>query len=222
MGGFTALAVKLVRCRCHTRPELTLTHYPENLMSTGKMIFAAILAIAAVPATAAADTYKLDPEHTYPSLEFSHLGISVWRGKFDKTSGKVTLDRAARTGTVDVVIDTASINFGLDSMHEHAISEDWFDVKKFPTATYKGKLKFTGDTPKAVDGDFSFRGMTKPLKLTINSFKCIPHPITRNEVCGADAEGELNWAEWGMKHSEYGKGEAGKVKLRIQIEGQKE
>lgn len=174
-----------------------------------------------VAAQAAAEHYEVDPMHTFPSLEFSHMGISVWRGKFDRSSGTVAINRMAQTGSVDIVVDTASINFGLKEMDEHARSPDWFDVDKYPTATYAGTLQFSGGQPVAVDGKLSFRGQTRPLKLSLNSFKCIPHPIYKKEVCGADAQGELNWSEWGMTHSEYGKGEAGRLVLRIQVEAQK-
>ena len=187
-----------------------------------KFVAVALLAAVAAPALAAPETYKLDPAHTYPSLEFSHMGISVWRGKFDRSSGTVVIDRAAKTGTVDVAIDPNSIDFGLDAMHEKAVSEDFFNVAKYPTATYKGKLVFDGDTPKAVDGEVTFMGVTKPVKLTINLFKCIAHPLTKKPMCGADAEGEMNWGEYGMKMSQYAQGDAGRVKLRIQVEGAKQ
>jgi polyisoprenoid-binding protein YceI len=191
-------------------------------MSFRKWLFAAVIAGAAFPAVAAADSYTVDPSHTYPNIEFSHMGISVWRGKFNKTSGKVSLDRAARTGTVEVVIDTASINFGLDAMDEKARSEDFFNVATFPTATYKGKLKFVGDKPKTVDGQVTIMGVTRPLTLSINVFLCMPHPMLKREVCGADAEGDLNWSEYAMKMSQYGQGDAGKVRLRIQVEAIKD
>src|SRR5437868_5685067 len=83
---------------------------------------AVLLAILASPAFGAPEKYKIDPEHTYPSLEFSHMGISVWRGKFDKSRGEITLDRAAKTGTVNVTIDASSIDFGLQSMNDMARS----------------------------------------------------------------------------------------------------
>src|ERR1041385_5402243 len=127
----------------------------------------AVAALAGEPALAA-ETYKLDPDHTYPSLEFSHMGVSVWRGKFDRSSGTVTLDRKAKTGTVDVAIDPASIDFGLQSMHDKAISEDFFNVAKYTSAGYKGTIKFDGDTPASVDGDVTFMGVTKPVKLVID------------------------------------------------------
>jgi polyisoprenoid-binding protein YceI len=191
-------------------------------MFSNKLILAALLAGIIAPALAAAEKYTVDPTHTYPSLEFSHMGISVWRGKFDKTRGNITLDRTAKTGTVDIVIDTTSINFGLSAMDEKARSDDFFNVAKFPTATYQGTIKFVGDKPKTVNGQITIMGVTRPANLTINLFNCIPHPILKKELCGADAEGELNWSEYGMKLSKYGEGEAGKVRLRIQVEALKQ
>ncbi|MFC4253520.1 MAG: YceI family protein [Sinimarinibacterium flocculans] len=176
------------------------------------------MALGAVPAAAAPVVYELDPLHTFPSIEFPHMDISVWRGKFDRTSGTVTLDREARSGRVEVRIDTASINFGLDIMDEKARGEEWFDVAQYPEATYVGELRFEGDKAVAVDGEFTFRGKTLPLTLTLNSFKCIEHPFYKKEVCGADALGELNWGVYGMKYSEFGQGDAGRVTLRIQAE----
>jgi polyisoprenoid-binding protein YceI len=191
----------------------------ENPVKT--LLTAVLLALAVQPAWAAVEVYPIDPDHTFPSLEFSHMGISVWRGRFDKTSGKITLDRAARTGSVEVAIDPASIDFGLKAMDDEARSERFFNVAKYPSASYKGKIQFDGDTPKSVTGQVTFMGVTKPVNLTILLFKCIPHPMNRKQLCGADAEGEMNWGEYGMKMSQYGQGEMGRVKLRIQVEGTK-
>jgi len=188
-----------------------------------KKIIAGLFAATLLqPAFAAVEKYQIDPTHTFPSLEFSHMGISVWRGKFDKTSGTITLDRAAKTGTVDVTVDVGSINFGLAAMDEKARSEDFFNVEKYPTATYRGTIQFDGDKPKTVDGQVTIMGVTKPAKLTINLFNCIEHPMLKKQVCGADAEGTVNWSEYGMKMSKYGQGEMGKVLLRIQVEGLKQ
>lgn len=189
-------------------------------MSFNKRMLSLLIACASVSAAAAADNYTIDPAHTYPSLEFSHMGLSIWRGKFNETAGKVVLDRAARTGSAEIAVDTASIDFGLDAINEHAVTADWLDVEKFPTMTYRGVIKFEGDTPASVDGQLTLRGVSRPLKLKINSFKCIEHPIFKKEVCGADVEGELNRADFGM--TKYAEGEAGKVRLRIQVEALKE
>ena len=191
-------------------------------MSSMKSLLAAVIAVSAIPALAAPANYTIDPMHTFPSLEFSHMGLSVWRGKFNKTTGKVVIDRAAKSGTVEVTIDISSINFGLAAMDEKARSDDFFNTEKFPTATYKGRLKFSGDKPASVDGQITIMGVTRPVALTINLFNCMPHPMFKREVCGADAEGELNWSEYGMKLSQYGQGDAGKVHLRIQVEAIKD
>jgi polyisoprenoid-binding protein YceI len=186
-----------------------------------RFITAALIAAWAEHAAAASETYIIDPTHTFPSFEFSHMGVSVWRGKFDKTSGTIVIDRVAKTGSVDIHVDPASINFGLAAMDDKARSEDFFNVAKYPTATYKGTLKFEGDTPKSIVGEITLLGVTKPLTLTINSTKCIPHPMTGKEFCGADAQGELNWSEFGMKWSKFGEGEAGRLIMHIQVEGAK-
>lgn len=185
-----------------------------------QVLIAAILAVISLSAVAAADSYTIEPDHTYPSFEAPHLGVSWWRGKFNKTSGKVMLDKAGKTGSVDITIDTTSLDFGHPKLNEHARSADFFNVEKFPTATYKGKLVFTGDVPSAVDGQLTLLGVTKPVKLMLNSFTCITHPFFKKEDCGADAYGEFNRADFGM--SKYADGPLGQVRLRIQVEAIKD
>jgi polyisoprenoid-binding protein YceI len=187
-------------------------------MKLTKFVVAVLATGIAATSALAADTYTIEPTHTYPSFEADHKGgLSVWRGKFDKTSGSITLDRAAKTGTLNIVIDTSSINFGLKAMDDHAKKEDMFNVAKFPTATYKGtSIKFSGDTPVAVEGEFTLMGVTKPLTLTINKFKCVQDPRLKREVCGADASAEF-------KRTDYGFNFASppffpEVKLAIQVE----
>jgi polyisoprenoid-binding protein YceI len=184
-----------------------------------KALSALLLAVVSSAAIAAPETYQIDPDHTHPSFEFPHMGISVWRGRFDHTTGTIVIDRTAKTGTVDVQIDPASIDFGLKAMDDKAKSEDFFNVAKYPAASYKGKLLFDGDTPKSVDGTITMMGVTKPVKLAINLFKCIPHPMTGKQLCGADAQGDVIWGEFGMKASQWGQGDAGRTTLHIQVEG---
>lgn len=185
-----------------------------------RVILPFMLSALAGVANAAPVAYEIDPAHTYPSFEADHMGgLSVWRGKFDKTSGKIVLDKAARSGTVEVTIDTASVDYGLDKMNEKAKSEELFDVAKYPAASYKGKLAgFRNGAPTEVVGEFTLRGVTKPLTLKIASFKCMPHPMKKDkEVCGADALATFNRADFGM---DAGKkyGFKMEVNLRIQVE----
>lgn len=169
--------------------------------------------------TAAPVTYNIDPSHTFPAFEADHMGgLSLWRGKFNKTSGKVVLDVAAKTGTVEVTVDAKSIDFGFDALDQHANGPDMLDTAKFPTAVYKGTIsKWNGDAPAEVDGQFTLRGVTRPLKLSINTFLCKPNPLSRRETCGADASATFNRADFGM---DYGKdfGFKMEVKLLISIE----
>src|SRR5580658_325182 len=176
--------------------------------------------LLAFDAAAAIDHYTIDPNHTYPSFEAPHIGgISFWRGKFDRSSGTVTLDRAARTGSVNIVIDATSVDFGHEKMNIHAKGPDLFDVEKYPTATYQSSsIDFDGDTPVGVHGSLTLHGVTKPVFLQIASFKCIIHPMLKREVCGADAKAEIDRTDFGMG---FGVGQgipSGKVTLAIQVE----
>jgi polyisoprenoid-binding protein YceI len=180
-----------------------------------KFLTAALLAVCA--GSSFADTYNIDPSHTYPSFEADHMGLSVWRGKFDKTSGTVSLDRAAKTGTLDISIDAASIDFGFDKMNSHAKSAEMFNVEKFPTVSYKSKsLKFDGDKLVSVDGELTMLGVTKPVTLTVNKFKCIMHPRLKREVCGANAIAEFKRTDFGLNYATPAF--APEVKLAIQVE----
>ncbi|WP_034295486.1 YceI family protein [Herbaspirillum sp. RV1423] len=185
-----------------------------------KLKFALISLLAAGAASTsalAADTYTIDPNHTYPSFEADHMGISVWRGKFTKTTGAVTLDRVAKTGTVDITIDASSIDFGNAKLNGHVKGAEVFDVQKFPTATYKGSsIKFDGDKPVAVDGQLTLHGVTKPVQLKINKFTCIQHPMLKREVCGADASATFNRADFGINYAVPPF--APEVRLAIQVE----
>ena len=187
-----------------------------------KLKHLALLAAVFASGAAFADVYKVDSGHTFPSFEADHFGgLSNWRGKFDKTDGTIVLDRANKTGTVDINIDATSLDFGHAKLNEHAKGPDMFDVAKYPTANYKGKLVFKGDMPTSVDGELTLHGVTKPVTLHINQFKCMPHPMTKREVCGADASATFNRADFGV---DYGvkMGFKPEVKLAIQVEAVKQ
>nr|WP_118178513.1 YceI family protein [Paraburkholderia phosphatilytica] len=192
-------------------------------MKKNLLIVAGALAAGMSMSAMAADVYQLDPSHTYPSFEADHLGgVSIWRGKFTKSSGTVTLDRAAKTGTVDVTVDPASVDTGNPKLDEHLKTDAFFDVAKYPTVTYKGTdIKFDGDKPVEVIGTLTMHGVTKPVNLKIESFKCIMHPMLKREDCGVEASAEFNRADFGM---DFGKsyGFSMITKLHIQSEGIKQ
>lgn len=163
--------------------------------------------------------YTIDPSHTYPAFEADHMGgVSKWRGKINKTDGKLSFDKAAKTGKVEVTMQMASIDFGFDKMNEHAIGPDIFDTEMFPTAQFvSDSFVFKGDKLVSVPGKLTLKGVTKPVTLKVNEFKCAMHPFAKREVCGADAEAVINRADFGV---DYGvkMGFKPEVKLLISIE----
>jgi polyisoprenoid-binding protein YceI len=184
-----------------------------------RLLTTVLFAALATTAVAAPVTYKVDPDHSFPSFEADHFGgMSVWRGKFNSTSGTIVVDKEAKAGTVDISIDAASIDTGNDKLNEHLKSHDFFDVAKFPAATYKGKLaKFKNGAPTEVQGELTIHGVTKPVTLAIRTFKCMPHPMKKKEFCGADVTTTIDREQFGMS---YGKqfGFSMDVKLAIQVE----
>jgi polyisoprenoid-binding protein YceI len=180
---------------------------------------ATLLFVSCSAARAEPVVYEIDPSHTYPSFEADHLGgLSVWRGKFNRSAGTVTLDRELSKGQIDVVIDVTSIDFGHEEMNAHAAQPDFFDSAKYPKAHYKGTLQdFSDGMPSRAVGELTLRGVSKPLNLEIKSFKCMPHPMLKRELCGADAYATLQRDAFGI---DAGKdyGFSMEVILRIQIE----
>jgi polyisoprenoid-binding protein YceI len=176
------------------------------------------LLVAATGVLAAPVTYKVDPKHTYPSFVADHAGgMSLWRGKFNRSSGTIAYDKQSQTGSVDITIDTTSIDFGHDDLNEHAKKSDpgMFDVAKFPTATYKGKLaNYKDGKPTEVQGELTLHGVTKPLNLTIRSFMCKPNR-EQKDWCGADAVGKLNREDFGVS---FGKAMGFKMDVTVEIQ----
>ncbi|HUW51361.1 MAG TPA: YceI family protein [Sulfuricella sp.] len=185
-----------------------------------------LIALALVGATIgmpaiAADNYTIDSRHTFPSFEINHLGFSIQRGRFNRSSGKITLDTAAKSGSIDVTIDATSIDTGLASLEEHLQGEDFFDTAKYPVITFTSKsLKFDGDRLIGADGDFTMHGVTRPVTLTIDHFRCAPHPMTRKQTCGANATTSIKRSEFGIV--KYVPNVGDEVKIAIQVEATKD
>ena len=153
--------------------------------------FASALALTgamAASAVAAPVTYGVDGSHTFPRFSYSHFGYSTQLSSFSKTKGKVVFDAEAKTGAVEIVIDTKSVNTGFADFNEHIQGEDFLDTAKFPEATFKStKVVFEGDKPKAVEGQLTIKGVTKPVTLTVTSFHAMPHPMLKKPAIGANA-----------------------------------
>lgn len=176
--------------------------------------------LVAAPAYAAPETYVIDSAHSFTNFEIGHLGITAIRGRFNKTTGKITLDRAAGSGSIEAEIDASSVNTGHDRRDELLRTESYFNTARFPTITYRSnKLQFKGDTLVGADGELTMLGVTRPVKLDITSFKCIPHPVNKREICGAIAQGVLQRADFGM--TQVSRSVSEDVRIFIGIEGMK-
>ncbi len=160
-----------------------------------------LLAAAAVAAPAIAqETYMIDSEHTVPTFEIGHMGIATQRGNFSKTTGKVVLDRAAKSGSIEATIDTSTVSSGSTRRDAMLRSEDYFDTTKYPTATFKAiKLAFDGENLVGADGELTLHGVTKPVSLKVANLKCLPPQGNRKPVCAGDVSTVVKLTDFGMR-----------------------
>ncbi len=185
-----------------------------------KLILAA--AVIALPTSAAwADNYTIDPEHTYPNFAISHLGFSTLQGRFNKSSGKLVMDVAKKTGSVEITIDATSLDTAHEKRDKHLKSPDFFNAGEFPQITFKStKTTFTGDKVTAVDGNLTIMKATKPVTLTVTSMKCDIHPFNKKSVCGFDATTKIKRSDFGINYGLPAIGDD--VTLMIEVEAIKD
>jgi len=159
----------------------------KKLTSLATALALATMTMTPAPALAAPETYILDGTHTYPRFSYSHFGYSTQLSRFNKTTGKIVFDKEAKTGEVDIVIDTQSVDTG-SILDEHIQGEDFLDTAQYPTATFKSnRVVFEGDRPVAVHGNLTLKGVTQPVTLTVTSFQAMPHPMLKKPAIGANA-----------------------------------
>ncbi len=183
------------------------------------LVFAAVLPAAVF---AAPETYVIDGNHSMPRFAYSHMGFSTQESRFDKASGTIVIDRAAKTGSVDVTIDATSVDSGYHpTFNGHLQGEDFFDTAKYPTITFKSsKVKFDGDKVASVDGDLTIKGVTKPVVLTVVSFKCMLHPMMKKDACGATATATVKRSDFNA--GKYAPLVSDEVTLTIPVESIKQ
>ncbi|MGO4377297.1 YceI family protein [Pseudoduganella sp. RAF53_2] len=170
-----------------------------------KLIALALAAGFSMAAGAANETYVLDNNHSFSRFEYTHFGYSNQVNRFDSTTGKIVIDRAAKTGSVEVTIDPKSVSTGSSLFNGHLQGEDFLDSAKFPTITYKStKFNFSGDKLATVDGNLTIKGITKPVTLEVTAFQCMPHPILKKDACGANAVAKIKRTDFNVgKYAPY-------------------
>lgn len=191
---------------------------------TMKLLGALALALP-LAALANPESYTIDPTHSYAYFEVEHLGVSNQRGRFDRTSGKFTLDRAAKSGSVELNIETASVSTGDNvrgsrprTLDEHLKTADFFNVAEFPRMSFKSTgVKFAGDNPAEVAGTLTLLGVTKPVTLKVERWVCKDNPMNKKPMCGGNASATLKRTDWGMKFGVPAIGDD--IRLWFSVEG---
>lgn len=186
-----------------------------------RMTMLPLIVLFSTATLAAPETYTIDENHTLPRFSYSHFGYSTQLSRFDKTSGKIIIDRQAKSGSVEVTIDTTSVNTGSTLFNEHIQGEDFLDTAKYPTATFiSNKFKFKHDKLVSVDGNLTLKGISKPVTLNVTSFHCMPHPILKKDACGANATTVIKRTEFNM--GKYAPNVSDEVTLTIPVEATKD
>ena len=177
--------------------------------------------VLALPAFAQVENYAVDPRHTFPSYEIGHNGYSFQRGRFNKTTGKITLDRQAKKGSADIVIDATSVSTGVEKLEEHIRSDDFLKTKANPTITFKSnQFEFEGDKLKRAVGELTMAGVTRPVALDVTHFHCEPHTQLTISVCGAELVGKIKRSEFGITYGLPALSD--EMTLRIGVEAREE
>ena len=193
-----------------------------------KTIIGVIVAAFSLAVNAQVETYKIDPLHSFPHFGIDHFGVSTIWGRFDKMTGSFTIDRASKKGSVELVIETASVTTG-DSERgsrprtrdEHLRQADFFNVAEFPRMTYKStNVKFSGDNPSEIEGQLTMLGVTKPVTIKLDRWTCKDHPMNKKPMCGGNASGSFKRTDFGMKYGIPALGDD--VRLMINVEAYKE
>lgn len=186
-----------------------------------KTTFALIIGTMLSLPAAAVDSYTIDPRHTFPSFEINHLGFSIQRGRFNRTSGKVVLAPELGSGSIQITIDTASISTGLADLERHLRSEEFLDAERYPLITFTSdKLSFNKDQLVAVDGKLSLHGITKPVHLVVDYFHCGMNMIAMKNICGANATTIIKRSDFGV--DKYAPALADEVNIVLQVEATKD
>jgi len=191
-------------------------------MTLKQTLVATSLLSALAAAQANPGTYAIDPTHTFVSFEIGHFGTSTNRGRFDRKEGTVLLDRAGKTGKVEITIDTTSINTGTGPFDKHLQSKDVLNAAEFPTAKFVAdKFSFSGDKVNEVAGSLTLLGKTLPVTLKANNFNCYVNPMLKREVCGGDFDTTIQRSQWGVNYG-LNFGFPDTMRLVVQVEAIKQ
>jgi polyisoprenoid-binding protein YceI len=184
------------------------------------------LAICAVPlatSVAAAETYRIDPDHTFAHFAVVHTGVSSVRGRIGVIKGSATLDASQQSADVTVELDLRTLDTGVKKLDAILSGEMFFDVAKFKTARFSGHVvRFADGVPTEFDGELTIRNVTQPIHLTAERFVCqqVSILVIKHYVCGGDLTATLKRSDFGL--TKYLSMVSDDVRITISVEAIRE
>jgi polyisoprenoid-binding protein YceI len=173
------------------------------------------------PLAAAPEHFMIDPAHTVPSFEVSRFAIPALRGHFEHVTGRISLDREARSGSIAIEIDATSVSIGRGWFNSLIKGEDFFDIAQYPRLRFRAeRLEFEGDRPVRAEGELTLRGVTHPVSLELRHFACARKDPAPRMTCAADIFARISRSAFGM--TSYAAFVGDEVRLMIQVEAVKQ
>ena len=159
------------------------------------------LFLMTTPPLAQAAEWTIDSVHSTASFTVKHMMVSTVRGEFGKMSGTVSWSKPDYSdGRVEITIDAATIDTRDSERDEHLRSSDFFDVKRFPTLTFKSKRVEKGRQKGhiALVGDLTIHGVTKEVAFDVTA----PSPERKTPygtiAAGAEAKAKISRRDFGL------------------------
>jgi polyisoprenoid-binding protein YceI len=183
---------------------------------------AAVMAWVLAGPAFAVDRYTIDSLHSIPVFEFKHLGVTTQTGRFDKAGGTISMDPAARQGSVVYEIEAASLNMGFGTETPNSPGYHLFEVVKFPKITFRSSKLVFDDQRRiiAAQGQLTLLGVTKPIAVKVDHFKCSVNRMNKKMMCAGDVSASLKRSEFGM--SGYIPNISDEIKISIPVEAYKD
>ncbi len=177
------------------------------------------VAFAEDAAVVEAEYYSFDKAHTQILFFVDHLGFSKSQGEFHDYDGYFEFDREnPKNSKVEVTIQTASIDMDDKAWDDHLKNQDFFNVDKFPTMTFKSTdIKVTGDDTADIIGDLTLLGVTKPVTMKVKHNKSDKHAFSGKYVAGLSATATVKRSDFGMNYGLPAVGDD--VNIMIEVEG---
>ncbi len=176
-------------------------------MTTHKHCYWLLLAASLPLPIDAAESYSIVTEHSIVRFSVSHFVFLTTQGHFEKMTGKVTLDRVAESGSIEVAIEASTINTDHVKRDENLRSPDFFDTAMQPQISYRGEVvKFIKGIPVSAEGQLTLHGISKPVMLVIDNFQCDTDQAENDQTenkkqCSATASMKIKRSDFGMSYA---------------------